>query len=89
MNEYVKVSSKNGIAEIEFFFFFHSQSNSLPSSLLSKLADTIKSVGNDKNSNVIVLKSGGDRTFCAGASFDELISIKIKMMEKILWVLRM
>ena len=75
MNEYVKVSSKNGIAEIEFF---HSQSNSLPSSLLSKLADTIKSVGNDENSNVIVLKSGGDRTFCAGASFDELISIKNK-----------
>ena len=75
MNEYVKVSSKNGIAEIEFF---HSQSNSLPSSLLSKLADTIKSVGNDKNSNVIILKSGGDRTFCAGASFDELISIKNK-----------
>ena len=54
MNEYVKVSSKNGIAEIEFF---HSQSNSLPSSLLSKLADTIKSVGNDKISKVIILKS--------------------------------
>ena len=53
MNEYVKVSSKNGIAEIEFF---HSQSNSLPSSLLSKLADTIKSVGNDKNSKLIILK---------------------------------
>ena len=46
--------------------------------MLSKLSDTIKSVGNDKNSNVIILKSGGDRTFCAGASFDELISIKNK-----------
>ena len=53
MNEYVKVSSKNRIAEIEFF---HSQSNSLPSSLLSKLADTIKLVGNDKTQMLCLKK---------------------------------
>ena len=70
---YVKVEKlENSVANIEFF---HPQSNSLPSHLLDKLATTITNLGNDKDVNVIILKSGGDRTFCAGASFDELASI--------------
>ena len=70
---YVKVEKlENSVANIEFF---HPQSNSLPSHLLDKLAITITNLGNDKDVNVIILKSGGDRTFCAGASFDELASI--------------
>ena len=61
-----------GIATIEFY---HPMSNSLPGELLAKLADTITATGNDKSVKVIVLKSSGDRTFCAGASFEELSSI--------------
>lgn len=69
----VSISTKDGIATIEFF---HPLSNSLPGRVLKKLADTITETGKDDNVNVIVLKSAGDRAFCAGASFDELISIK-------------
>lgn len=63
----------NGIGTIEFF---HPKSNSLPSKLLGELADTITSMGRKDEVKVIILKSSGDRAFCAGASFDELILIK-------------
>lgn len=64
--------SESGIATIEFG---HPLSNSLPGKILQKLADTITSLGLDDSVKVIVLKSAGDKAFCAGASFDELISI--------------
>ena len=56
--------------------FFHESQNSLPSSILSELAQAIRVAGNDAETKVIILKSGGDRTFCAGASFNELITIQ-------------
>jgi methylglutaconyl-CoA hydratase len=49
--------------------------NSLPGDLLAKLADAITQAGENDAVKVIILKSGGDRTFCAGASFKELVSI--------------
>ena len=61
-----------GVATIEFH---HPLSNSLPGKLLRKLAQTIEDAGKDENIKVIVLKSSGERAFCAGASFDELVSI--------------
>lgn len=62
----------NGIATIEFE---HPLSNSLPGKVLGKLADIITELGKNDTVKVIVLRSAGDRAFCAGASFDELISI--------------
>jgi methylglutaconyl-CoA hydratase len=67
------ISNEKGIARIEFF---HPLSNSLPGKVLQKLADTITAVSLDSSVKVIVLQSAGDKAFCAGASFDELISIK-------------
>ena len=64
--------NEKGIATIEFF---HPMSNSLPGKVLNKLANTITELGNNSQVKVIILKSEGDRAFCAGASFDELISI--------------
>ena len=72
MSEYVKITTINGIGTIEFY---HPQSNSLPGNILAKLATTITDAGNDKKIKVIILKSAGERAFCAGASFDELIAI--------------
>ena len=72
MEAYVKQQIQNNIATIEFF---HPEQNSLPSDILAQLANTITEVGNNSEVKVIILKSGGDRTFCAGASFQELISI--------------
>ena len=70
---YVKQDVVNGIGYITFF---HPAHNSLPSDILAHLAASITAAGQDDAIRVIVLKSGGDRTFCAGASFKELISIK-------------
>ena len=71
---HVNVSIENsGIATIEFG---HPLSNSLPGKILQKLADSITNLGEDDNVKVIILRSAGERAFCAGASFDELISIK-------------
>ena len=73
MDPYVHLEIQDGIGTIEFF---HPQSNSLPGAILQNLADTIIKAGRDKNVLVIILRSGGDRTFCAGASFDELMAIE-------------
>ena len=64
--------SDSGIATIEFG---HPLSNSLPGKILRKLADTITEVDKNQSVKVIILKSIGSKAFCAGASFDELISI--------------
>ena len=73
MNPYVKLDVVNRIGTIEFF---HPQSNSLPGEILQKLADTITESGNNDEIMVVILKSGGNRVFCAGASFDELMAIE-------------
>src|SRR5450755_2547700 len=69
----VTTQIENGIGTVTFF---HPQSNSLPGEILNKLTEEITSLGNNPNVKVIVLKSEGEKAFCAGASFDELISIK-------------
>ncbi len=73
MNDpYVIQNIENGISTIEFY---HPAHNSLPGDILAKLVEEINTAGKDDAVKVIVLKSGGDRTFCAGASFSELINI--------------
>jgi len=64
--------SENGIGTISFG---HPMSNSLPGKILRKLAETITELGKNDAVKVIILKSEGEKAFCAGASFDELISI--------------
>ncbi len=73
MEAYVEHNKKNGVGTIEFF---HPQSNSLPGAILQKLADAIAAVSEDEDVRVILIRSGGDRAFCAGASFDELVAIE-------------
>lgn len=70
---HVKTHIANGVAFIEFF---HPAHNSLPGRLLAELTRAIELAGQDEAVRLLVLKSGGDRTFCAGASFDELASIR-------------
>ncbi len=61
-----------GVTTIEFF---HPQSNSMPGKQLEQLAHEIHFAGTHAETKVIVLKSSGDRAFCSGASFDELMQI--------------
>ncbi|MEO6851071.1 MAG: enoyl-CoA hydratase-related protein, partial [Mucilaginibacter sp.] len=67
---HVSTTLTDGISTISFY---HPAQNSLPAKLLGQLCDAIENAGNNANTRVIVLKSDGDRTFCAGASFDELL----------------
>jgi enoyl-CoA hydratase/carnithine racemase len=73
MEGFVRSDIKNGIGTITFF---HPQSNSMPGYQLRALADEITKLGKDDSVKVIVLQSEGEKAFCAGASFDELIAIK-------------
>ena len=70
---HVSLQVEDGIGRITFF---HPAHNSMPGKLLSELTDTITKAGQNTEIKVIVLQSEGEKTFCAGASFDELISIK-------------
>jgi methylglutaconyl-CoA hydratase len=76
---HINTTIENNIATIEFF---HPSHNSLPGNLLYKLEQAIYSVGDNESVNLVVLKSAGDRTFCAGASFDELASINDETIGK-------
>lgn len=76
---HIKTIIENNIATIEFF---HPSHNSLPGNLLSQLEQAIYSVGNDEDVLLVILKSAGDRTFCAGASFDELAAINDEKVGK-------
>jgi methylglutaconyl-CoA hydratase len=77
---YVKQHIENEVGYIEFF---HPAHNSLPGDILAELAQTITSAGNNDAIKVVVLKSGGDRTFCAGASFKELVNINDEATGKV------
>lgn len=72
-NGHVVSETHKGITTIEFF---HPQSNSLPRRLLEDLANEIHAAGSDDDTRVIVLRSAGEKAFCAGASFGELSTIE-------------
>jgi len=70
---YVRSENNNGLLTIEFF---HPAHNSLPGNILAQIKQAIDDAGNDDTVKLILLQSGGARTFCAGASFDELVAIE-------------
>ena len=65
-------SIQNKVAIVEFG---HPASNSFTSELLERLTKELYALGENSDVSVIVLKSEGERAFCAGASFDELVAI--------------
>ena len=65
-------SINNHIATVEFG---HPASNSFPAELLQRLTDELNQLGHNPEVSIVVLKSEGEGAFCAGASFDELLSV--------------
>ena len=63
---------QNNIATVTFA---HPASNAFPSELLQRLANTFHQLSTNKQVLVIILKSENEKTFCAGASFEELTAI--------------
>ena len=76
---HIKSSIKNGLGTIEFY---HPSHNSLPGKLLAELEQAIYDMGQNDDAVIILLKAAGDRTYCAGASFDELASIEDEVVGK-------
>lgn len=64
---------ENKIATIEFS---HPLSNSFPSDLLQRLTNELNKISENNEVSIVILKSEGEKTFCAGASFDELLQIE-------------
>ena len=73
MKNFVKSEIRNHIAIITFGT---EKSNAMPINILEKLAQTILIEGQKKEVKAILLQSAGEKAFCAGASFDELLQIK-------------
>lgn len=69
---YVRTEIHQGAGTIEFY---HPQGNSLPAVLLDELARAINRAAHDPAISVILLRSAGEKVFCAGASFNELTAI--------------
>jgi methylglutaconyl-CoA hydratase len=63
----------NGVAHIVFYHPLH---NSLPSRLLRQLTMAFEDAGSNPTVKILVLRSAEHKTFCAGASFDELADIQ-------------
>ncbi|GLB53481.1 enoyl-CoA hydratase [Neptunitalea chrysea] len=72
MNGTVTTTVENTIATITFG---HPAGNSFPIALLKRLISAIEDVSIDKTISVLILQSEGDRAFCGGASFDELLAL--------------
>lgn len=69
---FVNASFQDGIAIVTFGT---PGSNSLPGNILTKLHEVITEASNREDVVAILLKSFGQRAFCAGASFQELEEI--------------
>lgn len=72
-NGFIELKIQDKIATITFS---HPASNSFPTHLLKKLTETLNDVSENETISLVVLKSEGNNAFCAGASFDELLSIQ-------------
>lgn len=55
--------------------FGHPAGNSFLLEMLNRFADEINKLSNNDAISVVVLKSEGERAFCGGASFDELMAL--------------
>lgn len=74
---------KKGLLQITFF---HPKHNSLPGNLLAELKSAIDNASDSDEVQVIILQSGGDRTFCAGASFEELLAVENPQAGKVFFM---
>ena len=71
---------QEGVAKV---IFSNLPTNPMPIKLLEELALTIETLGERSDLRVIILQSGGERTFCSGADFDQLLAIEDEKSGKI------
>ncbi|MBB6004712.1 enoyl-CoA hydratase/isomerase family protein [Arcicella rosea] len=66
------ILNNEGVARL---IFGNPPTNSMSIVLLEELALTIQKLGEQEEVRIIILQSEGDRTFCSGADFTELMAI--------------
>ena len=71
---------QKGVAKV---IFSNPPTNSMPIKLLKEVASTIETLGERSDVQIIILQSGGERTFCSGANFDQLLQIEDENSGKI------
>ncbi|MFY7826198.1 MAG: enoyl-CoA hydratase/isomerase family protein [Flectobacillus sp.] len=64
--------ASSGVATLTFS---HPPTNAMPIVLLEDLANAIEKLAEDSKVQIIILQSGGERTFCSGADFNQLLAI--------------
>ncbi|MFD2826315.1 enoyl-CoA hydratase/isomerase family protein [Leeuwenhoekiella polynyae] len=82
-NSFVKLDIEGAVGTLTFFTPEH---NALPTAILTDLEQQILKADANTDLKVLVIKSGGDRTFCAGASFKELIAIENEAQGKLFFM---
>ena len=75
MNPQGELTSQLSATGVRTITFGHPAHNSFPSNQLRATAAAIDTAGADHDTRVLLLRSQGERTFCAGANLDELLAV--------------
>ena len=75
MNANGHVLSRTEPSGVRTITFGHPAHNSFPAEQLARLIDCLDEAGRNPAVRSVVLRSAGERTFCAGANLDELLAI--------------
>lgn len=74
-DEHIKTEINDKIGTVTFS---HPKGNALPRESLTRLTQAIKELDQDKKARVILLQSTGEKTFCGGAYFKDLMDVNNK-----------
>lgn len=72
-NGSIYTSIRQGVAHLEFG---HPAGNSFVSEMLERLTNEFQTLSQNRDVQVIVLRSEGDSAFCAGASLNEMAAVQ-------------
>ena len=70
--DYVYTTTSGSIATVEFS---SEQANALSMELLERLAKELDSLSSNEDIKAVILRSAGEKAFCAGAFFNELVQV--------------
>ena len=70
--DYVYTTTSGSIATVEFS---SEQANALSMELLERLKKELDSLSSNEDIKAIILRSAGEKAFCAGAFFNELVQV--------------
>lgn len=82
MNPQGELHSQLSSTGVRTIVFSHPAHNSFPAHQLAGVVAALDAAAKDDNTKVVLLRSGGTRTFCAGANLDELLAVSDEVRAK-------